>query len=68
MHTYFDVYNKEIVFLAAVVVYKVSNRDRSVIEAMTNNGVHLVSHAQHIVIQTIKNCETESYKQHEVSF
>jgi hypothetical protein len=68
MHTYFDLYSIEIVFLAAVVVYKVSNRDRSVTEAMTNNDVHLVSRAQYIVIQTIKNREIEGYKQREVSF
>ena len=65
MHTYFDLHSKEIVFLAAVVVYKVRPLRT---EAMTNNDIHLVSRAQYIVIQTIKNRETEGYKQREVSF
>jgi hypothetical protein len=68
MHTYFDLQSIEIILLAAVLVCKVSNKDRSVTEAMTNNDVDLVSRAQYIAIQTIKNREIEGYGQHEVSF
>jgi homoserine kinase len=68
MRTSFDLQNIENILLAAVLVCKVSNKDRSVTEAMTKDDVDLVSRAQYIAIQTIKNRETEGYGQHEVSF
>jgi hypothetical protein len=49
------------ILLAAVLMCKVSNKDRFVTEAMTNDDVYLVSHAQYIAIQMIKNREIESY-------
>jgi hypothetical protein len=45
----FDLHRIEIVLLAAVIVCRVSNKDRSVSGAMTNNDVHLVSRAQYTV-------------------
>jgi hypothetical protein len=44
-------------------VCKVSNKDRSVTEAMTKDDVDQVS--QYIAIQTIKNRETEGYGREE---
>ena len=47
---------------------KASKKDRSVTEAMTNNDIGLVSRAQYIAIQMIKNRKIEGYRQDEVSF
>ena len=55
-------------FLAVVLACKASNKDRSVTEAMTNYDLGLVSRAQYIAIQTIKNYKIEGYRQDEVSF
>ena len=68
MHTYFDLQWIEIVLLAAVLVRKVSKKDRSVTEVMTNDDVDLVSLAQYIAIQVIKNREIKGYRQDEVNF
>ena len=35
---------------------------------MTNDDIDLISRAQYIAIQTIKNREIKGYGQHEVSF
>jgi hypothetical protein len=73
MHTYFDLHNIEIVLLAAVLACiisakeSLSKKDRSVTEAMTSDDVKLVSCAQYIAVQMVKNREIEGYGQHEVS-
>ena len=54
--------------LAAVLVCKASKKDRFVIEAMMNDDVGLVSRAQYIAIQTMKNRKIEGYGHNEVSF
>ena len=61
MHTYFDLQSKEIILLAAVLACKASKKDRSVTEAMTRDDVELVSRAQYIAIQMVKNREIEGY-------
>ena len=68
MHTYFDLLSIEIILLAAVLVCKAPNKDRSITEGMTTDDVDLVSRAPYIAIQTIKNREIEGCGQHEVSF
>ena len=50
MHTYFDL---QWILLAAVLVCKVSKKDRSV-AAVTNDDVDPVSRAQYIAVETIK--------------
>ena len=46
MHIYFDLQSIEIALLAAVLVYKASMKHHSVTEAMMNDDISLVSHAQ----------------------
>jgi hypothetical protein len=68
MHIYFDIHSIDIVLLAAVLACKVPKKDGSIREAMTSDDVELVSHAQYIAIQTVKNRKIKGYGQHEVSF
>ena len=65
-HLFLPLMNRNITFSSSISVQSV--KDRSVTEAMTNYDVGLVSRAQYIAIQTIKNCKIEGYRQDEVSF
>ena len=62
---FFSMMNRNITFSNSISVQSV--KDRSVTEAMTNYD-SVVSCAQYIAIQTIKNCKIEGSRQDEVSF